>query len=123
MGTNESRYEMMDEGWATAFEYLIGTNDMGRERADAVFKQFRVNGWANDPSPLEDLSIITPADALTPNAYGDNAYGKPALGYLALKDFLGDATFGRALHELMDRWHGTHPIPWECFNPFNNATG
>ncbi|PYO50551.1 MAG: aminopeptidase, partial [Gemmatimonadetes bacterium] len=123
MGINESRYAMMDEGWATAFEYLIGTNDMGRERADALFKQFRVNGWADDPSPLEDLPIITPADALSPNAYGDNAYGKPALGYLALKDFLGDATFGRALHEFMDRWHGKHPIPWDFFNTFNNVTG
>ena len=123
MGINESRYAMMDEGWATAFEYLIGTNDMGREQADALFKQFRVNGWANDPSPLEDLPIITPADALSPNAYGDNAYGKPALGYLALKDFLGDATFGRALHEFMDRWHGKHPIPWDFFNTFNNVTG
>ena len=56
-------------------------------------------------------------------AYGNNAYGKPALGYLALKDMLGDATFKRALHGFMDRWHGKHPIPWDFFNSFNDLTG
>ena len=123
MGINESRYAMMDEGWATTFENLIGTADLGKERADGFFEQFRTNGWAQNSSPLEDLPIITPADALSPFAYGDNAYGKAALGYLALKDFLGDAVFGNALHEFMNRWHGKHPIPWDFFNTVNNVTG
>jgi aminopeptidase N len=56
-------------------------------------------------------------------AYGNNAYGKPSLGYLALKDLLGDATFRRALHGFMDRWHGKHPIPWDFFNTVNDVTG
>jgi len=123
MGINESRYAFMDEGWATTFEYLIGTADLGAQRASAFFQQFRTNGWANNPSPLEDLPIITPADGLSPFAYGDNAYGKAALGYLALKDMLGDATFKNALQEFMRRWHGKHPIPWDFFNTVNNVTG
>ena len=123
MGINETRYAMMDEGWATAFEYLIGTADLGRDKADGFFEQFRVGGWINDPSPLEDLPIVTPADGLSGNSYGNNAYGKPALGYLALKELLGDAEFGRALHGFMDRWHGKHPIPWDFFNTVNNVTG
>jgi hypothetical protein len=123
MGINESRYAMMDEGWATTFEYLIGTADLGKERASAAFEQFRVNGWANNPSPLEDLPIITPADALSPGAYGDNAYGKAALGYLGLKDLLGDQAWGNSLHAFMDRWHGKHPIPWDYFNTVNDVTG
>ena len=49
-------------------------------------------------------------------AYGINAYGKPALGYLALKELLGDAMFRKSLHEFMNRWHGKHPIPWDMFN-------
>jgi aminopeptidase N len=123
MGINESRYAFMDEGWATTFEYLIGTADLGKARASEFFKQFRVNGWSGNPSVLEDLPIITPADALAPRAYGDNAYGKAALGYLALKDMLGDPMFGSALHAFMDRWHGKHPIPWDFFNTVNNVTG
>jgi len=123
MGINESRYAMMDEGWATTFEYLIGTADLGKDKASGFFEQFRVTDWINDPSPLEDLPIITPADGLSRSAYGNNAYGKPALGYLALKDLVGDATFGKALHTFMDRWHGKHPIPWDFFNTVNDVTG
>jgi len=123
MGTNESRYAFMDEGWAVTFEYLIGQNDLGPARAAEFFRQFRVNGWARDPSPLEDLPIITPNDAENGQAYGNNAYGKPALGYLALKDMLGDSAFGRALHGFMDRWHGKHPIPWDFFYSVNDLTG
>ena len=122
MGINETRYAFMDEGWATTFEYLIGTADLGAARASDAFKQFRVNGWINDRSSLEDVPIITPADGLIA-PYGNNAYGKPALGYLALKDLLGDAQFRTALHGFMDRWHGKHPIPWDFFNSFNNITG
>ena len=123
MGINESRYAFMDEGWATTFEYLIGTADLGKERATSAFQEFRVNRWINDPSPLQDLPIITPADALHGGAYGNNAYGKPALGYLALKDMLGDSLFRTALHGYMDRWNGKHPIPWDFFNSVNDLTG
>jgi hypothetical protein len=123
MGINETRYGFMDEGWATTFEYLVGVADMGKARETEFYKQFRVNGWAGDPSPLEDIPIITPGDVLKGAAYGNNAYGKPSLGYLAMKDLLGDDLFRRALHAYMDRWHGKHPIPWDFFNTFDNVTG
>lgn len=122
MGINETRYAFMDEGWATTFEYLIGTADMGKEHATDFYKQFRVAGWAADPSPLEDLPIVTPEDGLKAAAWGNNAYGKASLGYLAMKDYLGDAQFKTALHAYMDRWHGKHPIPWDFFNTFNDVT-
>jgi len=123
MGTNETRYAFMDEGWATTFEYLIGLTDVGKTRASDFYKSFRVNRWIHDPSPLEDLPIITPADVLTGVAYGNNAYGKASLGYLAVKDLLGDAMFKKALHAYMDRWHGKHPTPWDFFNTFSNVSG
>ena len=123
MGINETRYGFMDEGWATALEYLIGVSDMGAERASAFFQQFRVNGWSRNPSSLQDLPIVTPQDALAGGAYGNNAYGKPALGYLAVKDLLGDALFRRSLHGFMERWHGKHPIPWDFFNTVNDVSG
>ncbi len=123
MGIDESRYAFMDEGWATTFEYLIGQSDLGRAKADAAFKQFRVQRWIGDPSPGQDLPIITPADFLKGSAYGNSAYGKAALGYLAAKELLGDALFRKGLHEYMARWHGRHPLPWDFFNTFNDATG
>jgi aminopeptidase N len=123
MGINEGRYAFMDEGWATTFENLIGTADLGVEAATRAFQQFRVDGWIHNPSSVGDLPIVAPADGLSPPAYGNNAYGKAALGYLALKDMLGDAAFKKALHAFIDRWHGKHPIPWDMFNTFNDVTG
>lgn len=123
MGINESRFAYMDEGWATTLELLIGRSDLGTDRAESFYKQFRVNGYTYDPSFTEDLPIITPTDALTGSAYGNNAYGKPSLAYLALKDMLGDDLFKKCLHTYMDRWHGKHPIPWDFFYSFNDASG
>ena len=123
MGINESRYGFMDEGWATTFEFLIGTVDMGAERAKEFYKEFRVNYYTYDPSAAEDLPIITPGDALKGVSLGTNEYGKPSLGYLAVKDMLGDELFKKCLHTYMDRWHGKHPIPWDFFYSFNDAAG
>ncbi len=122
MGINESRYAFMDEGWATTFEYLIGIHDLGKEAADNFFKLFRVGGWINDKSTEEDLPIITPANVLNGVAYGNNAYGKPSLGYLAVKEMLGDTLFKKCLLEYMDRWHGKHPLPWDFFYTFNTVS-
>lgn len=123
MGVNEQRYGFMDEGWTTAFENLIGKADLGEDTANNLFKQFRVNGWSQDPSGSSDLPIITPGDSLTGAAVGHNQYGKAAVAYLALKDLLGDELFKKSLHEFMARWNGKHPLPWDMFNSFNNASG
>jgi hypothetical protein len=116
MGINETRYPFMDEGMTTATEYLLNIANMGRQKTDSFFKQFRVENWVRNDSPMEDLAIITP------NTTGDNGYGKPALGYLALEEMLGDSLYRRALHEYIARWHGKHPTPWDYFNTYNDVT-
>ncbi|MDB5152803.1 MAG: hypothetical protein JWR54_1554 [Mucilaginibacter sp.] len=122
MGINESRYAYMDEGWATTYELLIGRTEVGNIKAEEFYKQFRVTGWIHDRSTAEDLPIITPSSEERA-AYGNNAYGKPSLSYLALKDMLGDELFKKALHTYMDRWHGKHPIPWDYFNSMSSGSG
>jgi hypothetical protein len=122
MGINESKYAFMDEGWATTFEYLIGIDEKGPQQAAIFYKQFRINSWINNKSTAEDLPIITPSNEQT-GGYGNNAYGKPSLSYLGLKDMLGDELFKKALHGYMDRWHGKHPIPWDYFNSMSNVSG
>lgn len=123
MGINETRFGFMDEGWATTFELLIGREDLGVERAEEFYKQFRVEGWINDPSPGEDMPIISPGDKMTGEGFGNNEYGKASLGYFAMKDLLGDELFKKCLHAYMDRWHGKHPIPWDFFFTFNDVSG
>lgn len=123
MGTNESRYAFMDEGWATTFEYLIGKAQIGSQRADDWYKKFRVIRWISDPSQEQQVPIITPSNIERGMAYGSNAYVKPSLGYLALKDMLGDALFKKCLQGYIERWHGKHPIPWDFFYSFNELSG
>ncbi|MGG9963520.1 M1 family metallopeptidase [Ferruginibacter sp. SUN106] len=123
MGINEHRYGFMDEGWTTAFENMIGIVDLGKDRANTFFKQFRVNGWAMNPTDETQVPIITPVNILSGPAMGHNEYGKPALAYLGLKDMLGDDQFRKCLHGFMDRWHGKHPIPWDMFNSFSDING
>ena len=123
MGINESRYPFMDEGWATTFELFIGREDLGIKIAENFYKQFRVSRWIHDKSQEEDLPIITPANIMNGPGYGNNAYGKPSLGYLAVKDILGDDAFKKCLQEYMNRWHGKHPTPWDFFYSINDASG
>ena len=123
MGINETRYGFMDEGWATTLELLYNRTVMEKDAADQFYKRFRVNGWIRDNNAAEDLPIITPADQLSGAALGNNEYGKPSLGYLAVKDLLGDDLFKKCLHGFIDRWHGKHPIPWDFFYSFNDISG
>lgn len=123
MGINETRYAYMDEGWATTFEYLIGIAENGKEAADEAYKNFRVKGWINNPAAENDQPLITMSSQLSGAGYGNNSYVKASLSYLALKDFLGDGTFKKALLGYVNTWNGKHPTPWDYFYAFNTATG
>jgi hypothetical protein len=123
MGTNETRYAFMDEGWATALELLIGMDENGEETAKQLFKEFRVKGWIEDAATEQDQPLISLSSQLSGKGYGNNAYIKSALSYLALKDYLGDEAFKKALHHYMDNWNGKHPTPWDYFYSFNTGSG
>ena len=113
----------MDEGWATTYEYLIGLEENGKAYADSLYKRFRISYYIHDPSADEDQPIITMSNQESGAGYGNNSYGKASLSYLALKDYLGDTTFKKALHFYMNAWHGKHPIPWDYFNCMSTGSG
>lgn len=124
MGINEKRYPFMDEGWTTTFEYLRNRKVLGPKAADDVFKEFRVQrvGWI-DPTSGNEIPIITPHDSLygMSPVFGFNQYGKASLGFLALKDLMGETAFKQGLHLFMTRWAGKRPLPWDMFASFNAA--
>jgi len=122
MGINESRYAFMDEGWATTMELLMATTEIGKAAAEAAYKKFRVKDWTANATTSQELPIITPSNEQKAG-YGNNAYVKPSLSYLALKEMLGDDLFKKCLHTYMDRWNGKHPMPWDYFNTMNDASG
>ncbi|MCY7328488.1 MAG: hypothetical protein LH618_08070, partial [Saprospiraceae bacterium] len=93
MGTNETKYGWIDEGWATIGEWLISPMI-----DSSIVDEYGVRPYENTAGEEDDLPIIT----LTTQQYGVsmflNSYPKPAMGYLYVKDLLGDDLFYQALH-------------------------
>lgn len=118
MGINETKYGWMDEGWATIGEWLISP------MIDSTLKDEYGMAATNAVAGTEmDMPIVT----LTTQEYGVssfiNSYPKPALGYLYVKDMLGDDLFYKGLHNYFRNWAGKHPIPTDFFYSMNNGTG
>ena len=118
MGTNESRYAFMDEGWAETFNGFLGTVEYGSAIINIQYEKQLVK----ETSQEQQVPIIE-SDFQTGSAYANNAYFKPLLAYMAVKDLLGEPLFKKCLQGYMARWHSKHPSPWDFFNSFNNISG
>lgn len=117
MGTNETKYAWMDEGWATIGEWLLSSYiDSSIVDDYGVLPTERHLGTEAD---LPIMSLSTENDA----AYFTNAYPEPAMGYLYVKDLLGDSLFTKALHYYIAQWNGKHPMPFDFFNAMNAGAG
>ncbi|MEO6168077.1 MAG: M1 family metallopeptidase [Chitinophagales bacterium] len=119
MGINETKYAWMDEGWATISESVISPM-LGEPEDDGIYMRSTYEAIAGTD---QEVPMITNTQLVTGTTYLTNAYGKPGIFLWMLQDLLGDEMFFKALHEFMDRWHGKHPIPYDFFNTFNNASG
>jgi Peptidase family M1 domain len=119
MGTNESKYAWMDEGWAvflpTDLEKKL-IND--RRRIDREVQNFDTFAGTEN-----DIPLFVTTDNMSYRAYRQAAYTRPGLSYLFLRNVLGDEKFLDALHLYMKNWHGKHPIPFDYFFSFNKAVG
>ena len=119
MGINETKYGWMDEGWATIGEWLISPL-----LDPKLVDEYGVAAYARAAATEQDLPI---AASLTTQQTGAgsflNAYPKPGLGYLYVRDLLGEALFTKALHTYIERWHGKHPMPYDFFNSMNAGAG
>jgi hypothetical protein len=117
MGINETKYAWMDEGWATIGEWLLSSYiDSTIKDTYGVVPTERHLGTESD-LPITALSTETSA------AYFTNSYPEPAMGYLYIRDLLGDALFTKALHYYIDQWKGKHPMPYDFFNCMNTGSG
>ncbi len=124
MGINETKYGWMDEGWATLGEWLLTPMYL-----PGVIDRFAIEGYNAAAGKEIDLPIMTPSTQLQGIYYEDesafsiNSYPKPGLGYLYVKDMLGDETFFKALHYYIKTWNGKHPLPYDFFNCMNEGAG
>jgi hypothetical protein len=118
MGTNETKYGWMDEGWATIGEWLLSPMI-----DSTIADEYGMGGYDKYAGKESDLPIMT----LTTNLNGISSfldsYPKPALGYLFVKDMLGDSVFFKGLHYYIKNWNGKHPMPLDFFNAMNTGSG
>ena len=119
MGINETKYGWMDEGWATIGEWQIShTID------PKITDLFAIDTYENNAGKEDDVPITTLTTQLSSaSSYQNNCYSKPALGYLYVKDLLGDDLFYKGLHYYITQWHGKHPMPYDFFNCMNTGSG
>lgn len=118
MGTNETKYGWMDEGWATIGEWLISPMI-----DSSIVDTYGVGPYENSAGTEADLPITTLSTQLSGVGFFTNSYPKPAMGYLYVKDLLGDELFRKALHHYIRTWQGKHPLPWDFFNCMNAGAG
>jgi Peptidase family M1 domain len=118
MGTNETKYGWMDEGWATIAEWLISP-----VIRPGLVDEYGMDGYEASAGNEDDMPIMTLTPSLSGASIFTDSYPKPAMGYLYVKDMLGDSLFTKALHYYIAQWHGKHPIPYDFFNCMNTGSG
>ncbi|MBI1779879.1 MAG: peptidase, partial [Sphingobacteriales bacterium] len=118
MGINETKYGWMDEGWATIGEWLLSPMIDSAAVDDYGMARYEKNAGKEIDAPIISLSTL-----LRDETFVNNSYEKPALGYLYVKDLLGDELFFKALHYYIQQWNGKHPMPLDFFNCINSGSG
>lgn len=118
VGTNETKYSFMDEGWATFAEFTL--QPYIRPDLEDSYDLSPVNNTAGTD---QDVPIMT----LTPQLYGKARFSdkdlKPALGLRYVKEMLGDKLFFKAANYYISQWQGKHPTPYDFFNCMNSGAG
>jgi aminopeptidase N len=119
MGINETKYGWMDEGWATIGEWLLSPMiDPSIPPDDYGMKPYEASAGSE-----ADVPIMTLTTQLAGAAQFTDSYPKPALGYLYVKDMLGNDLFFKGLHHYIKTWNGKHPMPYDFFNCMNVGSG
>jgi hypothetical protein len=118
MGINETKYGWMDEGWATMAEWLISPMI-----DSTIIDTYGLSSYENAAGKEIDMPVTTLSTQLSGAPFFLNSYVKPALGYLYIKDYLGDEVFTKALHYYINQWQGKHPMPYDFFNCMNTGSG
>lgn len=118
MGINETKYGWMDEGWATIGEWIISPLIQ-----PGLADDYGVAAYARAADTEDDLPIVTLTTQQTGAPFFLNSYPKPGLGYLYVRDMLGEELFTKALHNYISLWHGKHPMPYDFFYAMNAGAG
>jgi hypothetical protein len=107
MGTNESLYAWMDEGF-TSYAESRTMHHVRQEKGSALGGDYR--GYANLARSRLEEPLSTHADHFNTNAaYGSAAYSKGSVFLGQLGYITGEETLGKILHEYYSKWKFKSP--------------
>ena len=118
VGTNETKYAWMDEGWAYMLPYDI---QLSFEPYDHRIRAAK--GYANFAGKENDIPMFGPSTLLRDPDLSMLSYYKPGVAYDILLGVLGKQKFKLAMKTYIERWNGKHPTPYDFFNCFGDAAG
>jgi hypothetical protein len=126
VGSNETRYTWMDEGFtqfdeAQGLRVLYGEPRKGGRIADTEQGQRLL--YTRVAASGNDQVLMRRGDLFPLAFYNIIFYDKTAQVLSALRGVLGDATFHRAFREYGRRWIGRHPYPNDFFNTIDDVSG
>ncbi len=125
-GVNERKYTWMEEGWATLFGDFAAKSiaeKVGIETNESMFSSY-ADRFVQTEGTFNSVPLMTPSILIReawPHFHA--AYYKPYFAYRIVMDMLGEELFSKCLIEYINRWEGKHPIPYDFFFSFNDASG
>ena len=115
VGTNETRYGWMDEGFD---QYMNVLSDADARGVAANLNRLGQTYGAMSGDENEAPMMWSANDA--GNGYGFQTYQKAPLMLSMLGGIVGDAAVQQAMSEYTKAWAFKHPSPWDFVNFMNN---
>ncbi|MEO8946037.1 MAG: M1 family metallopeptidase [Gemmatimonadaceae bacterium] len=125
VGSNETRYPWMDEGFtqfdeAQGLRVLYGEPRTGGRIADTEQGQRLL--YTTLAASGHDQVLMTWGDNFPLDYYNVIYYDKTAQVLAALRGMVGEQKFHRAFRTYGERWVNRHPYPEDFFNSMDNLT-
>ncbi len=118
VGTNETWYGWMDEGFNQYMNVLSRADARGEEASfDGAGQSYgRITGNEWEPPMMWNANFAGPM-------YGFQTYSKTPLMLSMLGGIVGDSAVQRAMSEYTHAWRFKHPSPWDYIFFMNRALG
>jgi hypothetical protein len=118
VGTNETRYGWMDEGFNVYMNRLSRAHRNGEiANLDSVGQRYgQMSGWEDEAPMMWNSNYAG-------NGYGYQTYSKVSPMLSMLGGIVGDKAVQEAMSDYTHTWSFKHPSPWDYIFFMNNALG
>ena len=118
VGTNETRYGWMDEGFNNYSNILSGADSSGKP-----FSLDNIGQRYGNLSGNEDEPMLMWNANYGGTLYGFQAYNKVSMMFSMLGGIVGDDAMNAAVRKYVDTWKFKHPSPWDFTFFMNKELG